>query len=35
MDTLRALASFLGMLFVRSFERTERVFDAMQARGYK
>ncbi|HKK99039.1 MAG TPA: cobalt ECF transporter T component CbiQ [Desulfotignum sp.] len=35
MDTLRALANFLGMLFVRSFERTERVFDAMQARGYK
>lgn len=35
MDTLRALAGFLGMLFVRSFERTERVFDAMQARGYK
>jgi cobalt/nickel transport system permease protein len=34
-DTLRALASFLGMLFVRSFERTERVFDAMQARGYR
>ncbi len=34
-DTLRALANFLGMLFVRSFERTERVFDAMQARGYK
>jgi cobalt/nickel transport system permease protein len=34
MDTLRALANFLGMLFVRSFERTERVFDAMQARGY-
>lgn len=35
MDTLRALAGFLGMLFVRSFERTERVFDAMQTRGYK
>lgn len=35
LDTLRALAGFLGMLFVRSFERTERVFDAMQARGYK
>jgi cobalt/nickel transport system permease protein len=33
--TLRALANFLGMLFVRSFERTERVFDAMCARGYK
>jgi cobalt/nickel transport system permease protein len=23
------------MLFVRSFERTERVFDAMRARGYR
>lgn len=32
--TLRAVANFLGMLFVRSFERTERVFDAMRARGY-
>lgn len=35
LQTLRAVANFLGMLFVRSFERTERVFDAMQARGYK
>lgn len=35
MQTLRAVANFLGMLFVRSFERTERVFDAMRARGYK
>lgn len=34
METMRAIANFLGMLFVRSFERTERVFDAMQARGY-
>jgi cobalt/nickel transport system permease protein len=34
MQTLRAVANFLGMLFVRSFERTERVFDAMRARGY-
>jgi cobalt/nickel transport system permease protein len=33
--TLRALGDFLGMLFIRSFERTERVFDAMRARGYK
>lgn len=32
--TLYAVAGFLGMLFVRSFERTERVFDAMRARGY-
>ncbi len=35
MATLKAVANFLGMLFVRSFERTERVFDAMRARGYK
>jgi cobalt/nickel transport system permease protein len=35
LQTLHAVANFLGMLFVRSFERTERVFDAMRARGYK
>jgi len=35
MATLHAVANFLGMLFVRSFERTERVFDAMRARGYR
>jgi cobalt/nickel transport system permease protein len=34
LQTLHAVANFLGMLFVRSFERTERVFDAMRARGY-
>ena len=33
--TVQAMANFLGMLFVRSFERTERVFDAMRARGYQ
>ena len=33
--TVQAVANFLGMLFVRSFERTERVFDAMRARGYQ
>ncbi len=33
--TLRAMGNFIGMLFVRSFERTERVFDAMRARGYR
>lgn len=33
--TLRAVGNFVGMLFVRSFERTERVFDAMRARGYQ
>jgi len=35
LETLRAVGNFIGMLFVRSFERTERVFDAMQARGYR
>lgn len=33
--TLEAMGNFLGMLFVRSFERTERVYAAMQARGYQ
>jgi len=35
LTTLRAVGNFIGMLFVRSFERTERVFDAMRARGYR
>ena len=35
LETLRAVGNFIGMLFVRSFERTERVFDAMRARGYR
>lgn len=35
LPTLRALANFLGMLLVRSFERTEQVMDAMRARGYR
>jgi len=34
LNTLRATGNFLGMLFVRSFERTQRVYDAMLARGY-
>ncbi|MDZ7698665.1 MAG: cobalt ECF transporter T component CbiQ [Deltaproteobacteria bacterium] len=34
LHTLQTIAGFLGMLFVRSFERTERVYDAMRARGY-
>jgi len=33
-DTLRDLGNFVGMLLVRSFERTHRVYAAMQARGY-
>lgn len=34
LETLRVTGNFLGMLFVRGFERTDRVYDAMQARGY-
>ncbi|QCQ23085.1 cobalt ECF transporter T component CbiQ [Desulfoglaeba alkanexedens] len=33
--TLQATGNFLGMLFVRSFERTERVYEAMLCRGYR
>jgi len=33
--TLQVTGNFLGMLFVRSFERTHRVYAAMQARGYQ
>lgn len=32
--TLKAMGNFLGMLFVRSFERTQRVYEAMLCRGY-
>jgi cobalt/nickel transport system permease protein len=32
--TMNAMGNFLGMLFVRSFERTQRVYDAMLCRGY-
>lgn len=35
LSAMRAIGNFIGMLFVRSFERTERVFDAMRARGYQ
>jgi cobalt/nickel transport system permease protein len=34
LETLRTIGNFLGMLMVRSFERTQRVHDAMLARGY-
>ena len=34
METLRTIGNFLGMLLVRSFERTQRVYEAMLARGY-
>lgn len=33
--TLRTVGNYVGMLFVRSFERTERVHAAMLARGYQ
>ncbi|MCF6178065.1 MAG: energy-coupling factor transporter transmembrane protein EcfT, partial [Geopsychrobacter sp.] len=33
--TLRSVGNYIGMLFVRSFERTERVHMAMLARGYQ
>ncbi|MEM5785956.1 MAG: cobalt ECF transporter T component CbiQ [Syntrophobacteraceae bacterium] len=33
-ETLRTIGNFLGMLLVRSFTRTQRVYDAMLARGY-
>ncbi len=34
METLHNIGNFLGMLLVRSFERTQRVYEAMIARGY-
>ncbi len=33
-ETLKTLGNFLGMLFVRSYERTQRVYEAMLSRGY-
>uniref|UniRef100_A0A832A2B1 Cobalt ECF transporter T component CbiQ n=1 Tax=Desulfacinum infernum TaxID=35837 RepID=A0A832A2B1_9BACT len=33
-DTLGHLGCFVGMLFVRSMERTQRVYEAMLCRGY-
>ncbi|MDT8440460.1 MAG: cobalt ECF transporter T component CbiQ [Desulfuromonadales bacterium] len=33
--SLRDYGNFVGMLLVRSFERTHRVYDAMRARGYR
>jgi cobalt/nickel transport system permease protein len=32
--TLYTMGNFLGMLFVSSFDRTQRVYDAMLSRGY-
>ncbi|MEN6437352.1 MAG: cobalt ECF transporter T component CbiQ [Syntrophobacter sp.] len=34
LETVRTVGNFLGMLLVRSFERTQRVYDAMLSRGY-
>jgi cobalt/nickel transport system permease protein len=34
LETLRTVGNFLGMLMVRSFERTQRIYDAMLSRGY-
>jgi len=34
LHTLRTVGFILGMLFVRSYERSNRVYDAMLARGY-
>lgn len=34
LETLRTLGNFLGMLLVRTFDRTQRVHEAMLARGY-
>ena len=33
--TLRTMGGGFGMLFIRSFERTERVYEAMLSRGYQ
>ncbi|MEW6428847.1 MAG: cobalt ECF transporter T component CbiQ [Thermodesulfobacteriota bacterium] len=33
--TMQAVGNFLGMLLVRSFDRTQRVYDAMLSRGYR
>ena len=32
--TFRTLGNFIGVLLVRSFERTERLYNAMISRGY-
>ena len=32
--TMKTMGNFFGMLFVRSFDRTQRVYDAMLSRGY-
>lgn len=32
--TLKIMGNLIGMLFIRSFERTERIYNAMISRGY-
>ena len=34
LETMRSLGNLLGMLIVRSFDRTQRVYDGMLSRGY-
>lgn len=33
--TMRTMGNCFGMLFIRSFERTERIYEAMLSRGYQ
>ncbi len=33
--TLATIGNFLGLLFVRSYERTQRIYEAMVAKGYR
>lgn len=35
MKTLKTMANFIGTLLIRSFERTTRVYNAMQSKGYQ
>lgn len=35
MHTIKTTGNLIGILFVRGFERTERVYNAMSSRGYK
>lgn len=34
LQSIQALGNFLGMVIVRSFDRTQRVYEAMMSRGY-
>ncbi len=35
LENLKVIGNFLGILFVRSFERIQRIYDAMVLRGYR